>query len=176
MAEIDRLSGASDWIELEFVEKEEPSRELMGYGIELHLAGLSLAETTSVLENFGIDRCRSTVHDWVRKADLQPANGARPDHVAVDETVIQANDQRYWLLAAVDPATNRSLHVRLFPTRTTAVTKLFLSDLTEKHDVADAVFLIDSAPWLKAALHDFGLRFHHVTHGKRNSIERVFKG
>jgi transposase-like protein len=99
MAKTDRLNGDSDWIEVDFVEKEETPRRLMQYGIELHLADLSLAETTSVLERFGIDRCRTTVHNWVRTAGLQPADGARPDHVAVDETVIQVNDQRYWLFA-----------------------------------------------------------------------------
>lgn len=67
MAEIARLTGGSDWIELGFVEKEETPRELMAHGIELHLAGLSLAETTAVLEEFGVDRCRTTVHNWVRK-------------------------------------------------------------------------------------------------------------
>jgi hypothetical protein len=80
MAEIDRLDGDSDWIDGEFVEREETPRRLMRYGIEVCPAGLSLAETTSVPERFGIDRCRTTVHDWVRTADLQPANGARSGH------------------------------------------------------------------------------------------------
>lgn len=89
--------------------------------------------------------------------------------------MITVNDQRFWLFAAVDPATNRFLHVRLFSARTTAITELFLNELREKHAVDDAEFLIDSAPWLKAALHACGLGFTHVTHGNRNSVERVFK-
>jgi transposase-like protein len=111
----------------------------------------------------------------VRKAELQPAEGKSPDHVAVDETVIQLNDQRYWLYAAVDPETNEFLHVKLFPTRNTALTKLFLRELREKHDIEDSLFLIDGALWLKAALFEERLRFQHVTHGNRNSVERVFK-
>jgi len=35
------------------------------------------------------------MHNWVQEAGLQPAEGKNPDHVAVDETVIQINDQRY---------------------------------------------------------------------------------
>ena len=89
--------------------------------------------------------------------------------------MIQLNDQRYWLYAAVDPDTNEFLHMRLFPTRTTAPTKMFLQELTEKHDLTDTVFLVDSAPWLKAALHDLTLRFQTITHGNRNAVERVFK-
>jgi transposase-like protein len=162
MAEINRLNGDSDWIGVDFIQKEETPRQLMQYGIELHLASLSLAETTSFFDIFGIDRCRSTVHNWVRTTDFTPADGARPDHVAVDETVIQVNDQRYWSFAAVDPDTNIFLHVRLFPTRTTAIAEIFLSDLQEKHDVSEAEFLVNGTPWLQAVLHRCGLRFRHV--------------
>jgi len=42
----------------------------------------------------GVDRHRTTVHRWVQKADLQPTDGANPNHVAVDETVIQLNSER----------------------------------------------------------------------------------
>jgi putative transposase len=82
----------------------------------------------------------------VQKADLPPADRKDPNHVAVDETVIQLNDQRYWLYAAVDPETNEFLHVKLYPTRTIVITKQFLTELQEKHRVGDAVFLVDGAP------------------------------
>jgi len=45
MAEIARLSGHSDWIDLDFVEREWTPRRLMKLGIRLHLAGLSLSNT-----------------------------------------------------------------------------------------------------------------------------------
>ncbi|WP_135807068.1 IS6 family transposase [Halorussus marinus] len=175
MPEIDRLNGASDSIELEFMEREATPEPLMKLSIHLHAARLSLSDTVSVLEQFGVKRCRSTIHNWVQKADLQPTDGKNPNHVAVDETVIQLNDQRYWLYAAVDPQTNKFLHAKLYPTRTIVVTKQFLTELQEKHRVADAVFLVDGAPWLQAALFEQNLRFQHVTHGNRNSVERVFK-
>jgi transposase-like protein len=123
----------------------------------------------------GVERCRSTVHNWVQKGDLQPTDGADPDHVAVDETVIQLNDERYWLYAAVDPATTRLLHVRLFPTRTLALTEMFLAELREKHLVDDATVLVDGAPWLQAACHRHGFRFQHAIHGNRNAVERVLR-
>jgi len=50
-----------------------------------------------------------------------------------------------------------------------------LRELRAKHAVNDALFLVDGAPWLQAALYRYDLRFHHVTHGKRNAVERVFK-
>jgi len=175
MQETRRLIGGSDFPQLEFVEREATPEPAMKLGIQLHLAGLSLSDTVSVLGGLGVDRCRTTVHNWIQKAGLQPENGRDPDHVAIDETVVQVNDQRFWLYAAVDPATNRLLHVELYPTRTTAVTEMFLAELREKHLVDDAIFLVDGAPWLQAACHHLGLRFRHVTHGNRNSVERVFK-
>jgi transposase-like protein len=175
MLEIARLNGDCDRFELGFVEREATPEPAMTLGIRLHLAGLSLSNTISILERLGVERCRSTVHNWVQKADLQPLDGVNPDHVAVDETVIQLDDERYWLYAAVDPATTRLLHVRLFPTRTQALTEMFLSELREKHLLDDAVFLVDGAPWLQAACHRLGLRFQHVTHGNRNAVERVFR-
>jgi len=89
------LSGCLDEIDLEFVERESTPRLLMKLSIQLHLAESSISNTVSFLEVFGVESARSTVHNWVHKDDLQPDAGRSPDHVAVDETVIQLNDQRY---------------------------------------------------------------------------------
>lgn len=175
MAEIARLGGCSDCIELDFVEREATPEPLMKLGIRLHLAGLSLSNTISELERFGIDRARSTVHNWVQKAELQPEEGQQPDHIAVDETVIQIYDQRYWLYAAVDIDTNEFLHVKLGTAQNTGLSSLFFSELKQKHDVSDTVFLVDGAPWLQQALRRHGLTFRHETNGQRNTIERLYK-
>lgn len=79
---------------------------LVYLSIHHHAAELSLSYTVSVLDRFGVDRVRSTVHNWAQKADLQPASGRKPDHVALDETVIQLDDHYCWLYAVIDPATN----------------------------------------------------------------------
>lgn len=50
MFDLDRLSGDSDWIELEFLEREATPEPAMELGIHLHLAGLSLSDTVSNLE------------------------------------------------------------------------------------------------------------------------------
>ena len=175
MAEIARLSGDSDWIDLDFVERERTPEFAMKLGIQTHVAGLSLANTVSLLESLGVERSRKAVHDWVQKADLQPTEGRSPNHVAVDETVIRINDQQYWLYAAGDPATNHLLHVRLFATTTTALTEIFLRELRQKHDVESAEFLVDGAQHLQTALARAGLRFQTTRHGNRNAIERIFR-
>jgi putative transposase len=96
----------------------------------LYLPGLSLSNTKQGLEKLGVERSRAATHNWVQNADLQPTSDAVPDHIEVDETVIQVNDERRWLYAAVDPETNEFLHTRLFPTRTTQLTVFFL-ELTD---------------------------------------------
>ena len=175
MAEIARLSGHSDWIEVEFVERERTPSELMQLGIRLHVAEISLLNTIRKLEKFGVERSRKAVHDWVQKTDLQPANDASPDHIALDEPVIRINGQQFWLCAAVDSDTNEFLHKRLYTTTTTALTQQFLQELREKHDVSDAVFLVDYAKHLAAALRQAGLRFQTMCHGNRDAVERVFR-
>ncbi|WP_226043268.1 IS6 family transposase [Natrinema sp. DC36] len=175
MAEIARLSGSSDWIDLDFVERERTPRRLMELGIRLHLAGLSLSNTVRELERIGVERSRKAVHDWVHKCDIQPTVDEEPNHVALDETVIQLNEHRYWLYTAVDPETNNILHIRLYSTTTTALTERFLHELREKHDLDDAVFLVDGAKHLQTALRRSGLRFRYEKHGNRNAAEHVFR-
>jgi len=175
MPENERLSGPTSWIDLEFIERERTPREIVEVGIHLHVAGLSLSNTKQILERLGVERSRTAIHNWVQKADLQPSCDGSPNHVAVDETVIQVNDERHWLFTAVDPDTNEILHERLFQTRTTQLTVLFLRELREQQQVEQATFLVDAAPTLASALDRLGLRFQTVRHGNRNSVERVFR-
>ena len=51
----------------------------------------------------------------------------------------------------------------------------FFTELREKHDVGDAVFLIDGATPLKEACHRHGLDFRYEKHGNPNSVKHVFR-
>ncbi len=175
MLENGRLNGSIEQIELGFVEREATPEFLMKLSIQLHLPGLSLSNTVRVLEMFSVKRARSTVHNWGHKADLQPESGKKPDHVAVDETVIQLNDEQYWLYAAVDPETNELLHTSLEPTTKTIISQTVLAEIDEKHDVSEAVFLVDGSHSLQAACHRAGYDFRYEKHGNRNAVERVFR-
>jgi len=116
MHENDCLNGCLNYIELGFVEREATPRLLMKLGIQLHLASLSLSNTISILEIFGVSRARFTIHNWVHKVELQPEASRCPGHVAVNETGVRLNDEQYWLYAAVDPETNELPHTALEPT------------------------------------------------------------
>jgi len=103
MPEIDCLSEPIEWIDLVFVERRRTPEFAVQVGIQIHLAGLSLSNIKQRLEKLGVERSRTAIHDWVRKADLQPDTDVVPDQIAVDETLIRVNGQRHWLFAAVDP-------------------------------------------------------------------------
>jgi len=175
MAEIARLSGCTDWIDLDFVERQRTPERAMKLGIQLQLAGLSLSNTVSILDKLGVERSRKAIYDWGQKANLQPIDGRSPNHVALDETVIRINDQQFWLYAAADPDTNDLLHLRLFATTTTVLTEIFLRELRQKHNVESAVFLVDGAQHLQTALARAGLRFQTERDGNWNAIKRIFR-
>jgi transposase-like protein len=63
----------------------------------------------------------------------------------VDEIAIRVNNPRYWLFSVADRH-DHLLHVRLFLTKTQALTKMFPVELCEEHLVSDAIFLVDGAP------------------------------
>jgi len=123
MPENDRLGGCLDEIKLEFVEREATPRLLMKLSIQLHLAVLSLSNTVSFLDVFGVDRVRSTIHNWVHKANLQPISTVSEDQLAVDEKMIRLHGQKLWLYGAVDPYTNEVLHISLYPTANKQTTR-----------------------------------------------------
>jgi hypothetical protein len=59
MPEITRLNVNSDWIDLDFMKRERTPEQAMKPGIQMHVAGLSLSNTTSVLESMGVKRSQS---------------------------------------------------------------------------------------------------------------------
>jgi len=88
--------------------------------------------------------------------------------------VIRLDDERYWLCAAVGPSINELLHTKLEATTSSNLARAFFHELREKHDLDDAVFLIDGSHSLKDACNRYDLDFRIERHGNRNSVERVF--
>jgi transposase-like protein len=95
MVELDRLDGDTGWIDLGFVERERTPHQIIEVGIQLHLADLSLSNTKQFLENLDVERSRTAIHNWVQKADLQPTTEVEPNHIAINKTVIQLDDERW---------------------------------------------------------------------------------
>jgi len=89
--------------------------------------------------------------------------------------VIQLNGERYWLYAAIDPETNKLLHTKLRPTTTKVLVHPFLTELDEKHDVDDPVFLVNGSKSLQVTCHRHGFDFRYEEHGNRNAVEIAFR-
>jgi putative transposase len=89
--------------------------------------------------------------------------------------VIQVNDKRRWLYAAVDPDANEILHARFFPSTNAGLTIVFLRELRQKHDLNETTILVDHAQHLTTVLARLRLRFQTLRHGTRNSVERIFR-
>jgi transposase-like protein len=174
MAEFDRLNGCIEWIDLSFVERRRTPDWAIQVGFRCHLAGMSLRDASNFLDELGVNWSHVAVHNWVHKADLQPASSVTADQIEVDEKMIRINGQKYWLYGAVDPHSNEFLHVRLFSTTTKQTTRWFLADLNRRCKLTSVEFLVDDADYLVNVLKEDGYRFRMVTHGNRNAIERVF--
>lgn len=110
-----------------------------------------------------------------RASDIAKQLYTGPLEAVIDQKAIRINDEQYWLYAAVNPETNRFLHSRLFPSYSILIARGFLTELVEKHDVEDAVFLVDDADDLIGGLRREGLSYRIQQHGFRNSVERVFR-
>ena len=56
MPEIDHLGEPTEWIGLEFVERQRTPEFVILVGIQFHLVDLSLSNTKQYLENLGVKR------------------------------------------------------------------------------------------------------------------------
>jgi putative transposase len=131
--------------------------------------------TVILLEELGVERSRVAVHNWVQKAGLQPVSGESQDRIAVDQKAIRISNERYWLYAAVDPQMNRILHSRPFLLYTIPIARKFSYRVVQKHDVSNAVFLVDNADDLIGTLRRENYNYRVQQHGFSNSVERVFR-
>ena len=159
MSDTNRLTGSTEWMDLERVERELAPHKITETGIQLHLARLSVLNTKQYFERLGVDRSRVAIHNWIQKADRYPPDSASPNRVAVDETAIQIDLDRLWLYAAVNPRINEFLRTDVFPVQNQQFTLVFLSETAEKHHVEDTLFLVDAGGHLTAALSRTSLRF-----------------
>lgn len=72
MPENARLNGWLDDIDVDVVEREATLRLFMILSILFYLTELSFSNITTIFEISGVERERSTVHNWEHTAELQP--------------------------------------------------------------------------------------------------------
>jgi putative transposase len=160
---------------LECWDDESTASALRALAVRLHSTGLSLRETATALEAFGITRSHQAVFQWVhRVAETVPdPPTASPSRVAVDETAVTIGTDQHWLYAAIDIETKLLLGVRISERRGTDPAAAFLGQLAEKHDFSETTFLVDGMGYL-TALARCDLR-GHLDYVDRNLIEKWFQ-
>ncbi|WP_042662843.1 IS6 family transposase [Haloferax sp. ATB1] len=155
-------------------ERERTATPVRAFAVQLHATGCSLRETKEVLRLLGVERSHQAVWQWVHRLADSGHNPpeAKPKRVAVDETAVKINGEWSWLYAAIDIETKLILDVELFGRHGTDPAAAFLHRLSEKHDLSDAVFLVDGYGY-QTALSRLGLsgRLDYV---ERNLIEKWF--
>ncbi|WP_121744826.1 IS6 family transposase [Natronorubrum halophilum] len=170
----DLLSKSYDEDLEEAWENERTANALTGVAVRLHATGCSLRETTTVLAELGVERSYGAVWNGVRRlADSVPdPSSASPTRVAVDETAVKINGEWSWLYAAINLDTKLILDAQLFSRHGTDPAAAFLYRLREKHDLSEAVFLVDQFSY-RTALARVGLN-GRVDYTDRNLIEKWF--
>lgn len=93
MPENDRFSGCLDEIIVEFLERDATLRLLMKLSIQFRLVLLSYLYTVIYFYLFGINRGRFPVDNRVHKANRSSETGRDQSHDALDETMIQRDDE-----------------------------------------------------------------------------------
>ncbi|MDT3437552.1 IS6 family transposase [Haloarcula sp. 1CSR25-25] len=156
-------------------ERERTATPVRAFAVRLHATGCSLRETETILAALGVNRSYQAIFQWVHRiadSGCDPPS-AQPTRVAVDETAVKLNGELSWLYAAIDLDTKLILGVDVFARRGTEPAATFLRELNEKHDLSDAVFLVDGYGYL-TALARIGLsgRLDYVD---RNQIEKWFQ-
>ncbi len=171
----DLLKESLDTATLECWQRERTATPVRAFAVRLHAAGLSLRETEAILHLLGVDRSFQAIFQWVhRLADsVSDPPSAQPKRVAVDETAVKINGEWSWLYAAIDVETKLILDVALFKRHGTDPAAAFLHGLTEKHDLSEAVFLVDQFGY-RTALSRLGLS-GRVDYTDRNLIEKWFQ-
>jgi len=155
-------------------ENERTATPVRAFAVRLHETGCSLRETTTILAELGVQRSHGAVWNWShRLADIgcDPPR-ASPSRVAVDQTAVKINGEWSWLYAAIDLDTKLILDVALFSRHGTDPAAAFLQKLHEKHDLSEAMFLVDQFGY-RTALNRLGLN-GRVNYTDRNLIEKWF--
>ncbi|WP_457549698.1 DDE-type integrase/transposase/recombinase [Archaeoglobus sp.] len=145
-------------------ERNKVSLEMKILGIAIYIQTSSVRRTAKILSEFH-PVSKSAVHKWIKKfeEELPIVMERKPRKViAIDETIVKANGQNYYVYAAIDVERNELILMRVYPSRNYLTTKLFISEAL-KYCENKPKFVIDKAPWLIKAPESLGLEYEHET-------------
>ena len=152
-------------------ERQRTDDETRAMGILLYHLGLSLRDTSLVLER---RRSHEAVREWYQRASkLFDVVRRRRRAVAVDETKIRVQGRWRYLWAAIDVDNWEVLAVWVTEGRSSLETRIFLRLVLRRCEGVPRVY-VDRAPWYPWALNSLGIPWEHRTFGERNPVEQWF--
>ena len=148
--------------ELKIFERNKVPLEIKILGIAIYVQTSSVRRTAKILSELH-SVSHNAVHKWIKKfKERLPiiTEKKRRKLIAIDETVVKANGEKYYVYAAIDVERNELILMRVYPSRNYLTTKLFITEVL-KYCENKPKFIIDKAPWLVKALESLGLDFEH---------------
>jgi len=140
----------------------------------LYMAGLSYRAMT--FRTGLIEASHVAVHYWFHKLKGlicdEPPKVRRC--VAVDESKLKEDGYQLFIWSAIDVDTKEYLAVYASYQRSSLNAYLFMRKVLVRC-VGKPLILVDGGPWYSWVLDRLGLRWEHVTFGRRNPIERLFR-
>jgi len=151
--------------------KKELTKALAVYSYHF---GLSLRRTSQMV-SFLEPASHEAIRKWYRRLGrrIPPVQRKHRSIVAIDETVVKISGKRFYIWAAIDVHSREVISVGLSSGRTDLEAMAFFRKVLPLC-AGNPVFLVDRGPWYDQALKALGVRFQHMIHGLRNSIERWF--
>ena len=153
--------------ELRVFERNKIPLEMKILGIAIYVQTSSVRRTAKILSELH-PVSHNAVHKWIKKfKERLPiiTEKKRRKLIAIDETVVKANGEKYYVYAAIDVERNELILMRVYTARNYLTTKLFITDVL-KYCENKPKFVIDKAPWLRRALENLGLEFEQETFRK----------
>ncbi|WP_457550678.1 DDE-type integrase/transposase/recombinase [Archaeoglobus sp.] len=153
--------------ELKVFERNKVPLEMKILGVAIYIQTSSVRKTAKILSEF-YPVSKSAVHKWIKKFEekLQIVTERKPRKlIAIDETIVKANGEKYYVYAAIDVERNELILMRVYPSRNYLTSKLFISEVL-KYCENKPKFVIDKAPWLIKALESLGLSYERQSFRK----------
>jgi len=149
---------------LKVFERNKVPLEIKILGIAMYIQASSVRRTAKILSELH-PVSKSSVHRWIKKFEERlPISTEKKQRnlIAIDETVVKANKNRYFVYSAVDVERNELILMKVYTTRNWFITRSFVKEVL-KYCENKPKFIVDKAPWLINALKSLNLEFEHQT-------------
>jgi len=156
--------------ELELFERERTPTEIRILGIATYIQTSSTRKTAKILSEFH-SVSHTAVWKWIKKFEEKlPISTEKKQRnlIAIDETVVKANKEKFYVFSAIDVERNELILMRVYTTRNYLTAKSFIKEILNYCE-NEPKFVVDKAPWLRRALESLGLEFEHETFRKEKS-------